>query len=68
MSYDVYLGVDGYWWWRLFGASGRVLAHSAQGHATPADCREEIDAVKTSGAAPVGESGAYVDASMVGGQ
>jgi uncharacterized protein YegP (UPF0339 family) len=68
MNYDVYLGADGYWWWRLFGDNGRVLAHAAQGRATPALCRSEIETVKASAAAPVGESQVYVDASVVGGR
>lgn len=55
MSYEIYLGVDGFWWWRLYGPGGRVIAHGTQGHASTKACREEIDSVKASGGALVTE-------------
>jgi len=64
MSYEIYLGVDGYWWWRLYGAGGRVIAHGTQGHASTKACRQEIEAVKASGSAQIAE----VTAPAPGGQ
>lgn len=55
MSYEIYLGVDGFWWWRLYGTGGRVVAHGMQGHASTKACREEIERVKASGRALVTE-------------
>ena len=53
MSYEIYLGADSYWWWRLYDSGGRVIAHGTQGHASHARCAAEVDAVKASGSAPV---------------
>lgn len=56
MNYEIYRGVDGFWWWRLFAANGRVVAHATQGHASAERCRDEIDLVKASAAAPVNQT------------
>ena len=67
MSYEIYLGVDGHWWWRLFASNGRVIAHATQGHATADLCRAEIELVKTSGSAQVAESSRWAVESEIGG-
>ena len=53
MNFDIYLATDGYWWWRLYDVSGRVIGHATQGHASPDLCRSEIEAVKASSRATV---------------
>jgi uncharacterized protein YegP (UPF0339 family) len=55
VSYEIYLGTDGFWWWRLYANSGRVIAHATQGHATTRACRHEVDEVKSSAPAMVTE-------------
>lgn len=65
MSYEIYLGVDSHWWWRLFGSNGRVIAHATQGHASTALCRAEIALVKASDDAPVAEVAGWVDESAL---
>jgi uncharacterized protein YegP (UPF0339 family) len=53
VSFDIYLATDGYWWWRLYDVSGRVICHATQGHASPNLCRCEVDVVKTCSGATV---------------
>jgi uncharacterized protein YegP (UPF0339 family) len=60
MSYEIYLGVDDCWWWRLYADNGRVIAHGTQGHRTADQCRREIALVKGSAGAAVSEATAAV--------
>jgi uncharacterized protein YegP (UPF0339 family) len=53
VKYHVYQDSAGEWRWRLKAANGKVLADSGEGYSSKQACKEGIDLVKDSAAAPV---------------
>ena len=46
MTFEIYAGNDGWWYWRLKAGNGRIVADGAEGYSSKGSCKRAVTTFK----------------------